>query len=76
MSRKDRINAEINWLKMWVTLLLTAFFAVAGWVFTHYVTATKTQLVLAGVALVAMAAGLVGLNQMAKKFMDELEELE
>ena len=50
MSRKDRITTEINLIKMWITLAVTAFFAVSGWAFTHYDTASDIQLIAAGLA--------------------------
>ena len=76
MSRKDRIHTEINWLKMWVTLAVTAFFAITGWIFIHYETATDFQILLATLALILITVSIVSMNASAKRYMQELEELE
>ena len=76
MSRKDRISAEINLLKTWITLAVTAFFAVAGWAFTHYGSASDMQLIVAGLAILVIVAGILALNRAVGRFLQELEELE
>ncbi|WP_294948215.1 hypothetical protein [Sulfurivirga sp.] len=76
MSRKERIQSEINWLKMWTTLMVTAFFAIAGWAFTHYDNASTMQLIVASLALLIVSVIVMGLNRAVHRYLDELEDLE
>jgi len=55
--------------------MVTAFFAIAGWAFTHYEVASDMQLIIASLALFIVAIIIMGLNQAVNRYLDELEEL-
>lgn len=76
MSRKDTLKAEIDWLKVWLTISVTALFAVIGWVASHHKTADNIELMGAVILLILLVPAIIRINKKAYQKMAELEDLE
>ena len=55
MSKNERLKAQIDFLKTIVVLLLTAIFAMAGWLVTIRKTAELFDVLLVGTATLALS---------------------
>lgn len=76
MSKKDTLKAELDWLKVWLTISVTALFAIIGWVASHYKTADKIELSASIILLVLLVTTIIRINKKAYQKMAELEDLE
>lgn len=75
MSKNEKIKAQIDYLKGLIILLLTAVFAIIGWIVTIRKTAEPLDLILVGVGLVILSLVIYAVNKLLFKKFDELGNL-
>ncbi|PHQ92801.1 MAG: hypothetical protein COB42_00230 [Sulfurimonas sp.] len=76
MSRLERIKEELNWLKVLFALMVASDFSLLAWLVQNYFSNSETGLLLVGVfTIVAVTMILVVVSIVARKKIDELEEL-
>lgn len=75
MSKNEKIKAQIDYLKGLIFLLLTAVFAIIGWIVTIRKTAEALDLILVGVGLVILSLVIYAVNKLIFKKFDELGNL-
>lgn len=74
MSRKDRIQDELHWLRLITAAILTANFSLIGWLFTRTSTAVTGLSILAFTAVVEATIGLVLVAVIVLNKLKSLEE--
>ena len=75
MSKNERLKAQIDFLKTIVVLLLTAIFAMAGWLVTIRKTAELFDVLLVGTATLALSVVVFLLVRISIKCLKDLENL-
>ncbi|MEA1892332.1 MAG: hypothetical protein U9N33_06420 [Campylobacterota bacterium] len=76
MSKLERIKEELNWLKVLFALMVASDFSLLAWLVQNYFSNSDIRLLLVGVfAVIAVTMILVVVSIVARKKIDELEEL-
>ena len=75
MSKVDKLKEEIGWLKVVFAVLVAIDISLVGWLAQNYDSASVLLQTLCLVAVVVMTAGVVWVNRVAYRKIDELEEL-
>ena len=75
MSKVDKLKEEIGWLKVVFAILVAIDISLVGWLAQNYDSASVFFQTVCLVAVVVMTAGVVWVNRVAYRKIDELEEL-
>ena len=75
MSKVDKLKEEIGWLKVVFAILVAIDISLVGWLAQNYDSASVLLQTVCLVAVVVMTAGVVWVNRVAYRKIDELEEL-
>ena len=74
MPRVDSIKEEIGWLKVPFGLLAVIDASLLGWLAQSYTKANQVLVAAAGVAAIVVTIGIVQINRIAYRRIDDLEE--
>lgn len=74
MSKKDKIQNQIDYMKSIVLVLITALFAIIGWLATIRARAELLDFILAGVGVVILGASLFVLNRLIQSKFKEIDK--
>lgn len=75
MSKADKLKEEIGWLKVVFAILVAIDISLVGWLAQNYDHAPVFLQVACSVAVVVITGGVVWVNRVAYKKIDELEEV-
>ena len=75
MSKVDKLREEIGWLKAVFAILVAIDVSLVGWLAQNYDDAPIFLQIVCSAATVVMTGGIVWVNRVAYKKIDELEEL-
>ena len=75
MSKADKLKEEIGWLKVVFAILVAIDISLVGWLAQNYAHAPTLLQVVCSVAVVVITGGVVWVNRVAYRKIDELEEL-
>jgi len=75
MSKADKIKEQIGWLKVAFGILVAVDISLIGWLAGNYETAPGFHSIAALVLVTVISLGIVEVNRIAFRKMDELEEL-
>ena len=75
MSKADKMKEEIGWLKVVFAILVAIDISPVGWLAQNYDYAPIFLQVVCSVAVVVITGGVVWVNRVAYKKIDELEEV-
>ena len=75
MSKVDKLKKEIGWLKVVFAILVAIDISLVGWLAQNYDDAPIVLQILCSVAAVVITGGVVWINMVAYRKIDELEEL-
>lgn len=75
MSKADKIKEQIGWLKVAFGIVVAVEISIIGWLVGNYEKADMIIVLLAWAILISGAVGIVVINRIAFKKMDELEDL-
>ena len=75
MSKADKLKEEIGWLKVLFAILIAIDVSLVGWLVSNYDHAPIFLQVVCSVAVFVITGGVVWVNRVAYKKIDELEEL-
>ena len=74
MSRVDRLKEEIGWLKVPFGILTVVDASLLGWLAQSYPKATPTLIVAASAAVILVSGGIIQINRIAYRRVNDLEE--
>lgn len=72
MSKKDKIQSEIDYIKALIIFVLTAMIAVIGWVISTRKTAEFGDFVLGICAIISLSVVAVALHRLIMRKFDDL----
>ena len=75
MSKTDKLKEEIGWLKVVFAILVAIDISLVGWLAQNYDRAPILLQVVCSVSVVVITGGVVWVNRVAYKKIDELEEV-
>ena len=75
MSKVDKLKEEIGWLKVVFAILVAIDISLVGWLAQNYDDAPIFLQIVCAVAAVVITGGVVWVNRVAYRKIDELEEL-
>lgn len=75
MSKKDRVNREIDDLSFWRSIAVAVIIAILGWIFTTYDSSSLALLIAGVLAIVILAIILYALHKAIKKRIKKLDKL-
>ncbi len=75
MSKVDKLKEEIGWLKAVFAILVAIAVSLVGWLAQNYDDAPIFLQIVCSVAAVVMTGGIIWVNRVAYRKIDELEEL-
>ena len=75
MSKADKLKEEIGWLKIVFAILVAIDISLVGWLAQNYNHAPIFLQIVCSVAVVMITGGVVWVNRVAYKKIDELEEV-
>ncbi len=74
MARIDRLKEEIGWLKVVFAVLVAIDASLIGWLAQNYARASGNLVLAATGATVAITIGVVRINRLAYRRLEQLEE--
>ena len=75
MSKVDKLKEEIGWLKVVFAILVAIDISLVGWLAQNYDDVPIFLQIVCAVAVVVITGGVVWVNRVAYRKIDELEEL-
>ena len=75
MSKVDKLKEEIGWLKAVFAILIAIDASLVGWLAQNYDDAPIFLQIVCSAAVVVITGGIVWVNRIAYRKIDELEEL-
>ena len=75
MSKVDKLKEEIGWLKVVFAILVAIDISLVGWLAQNYDNAPVFLQTVCAVAVVFITGGVIWVNRIAYRKIDELEEL-
>lgn len=75
MSKNEKVKAEIDYLKAIIIFLLTALFAIVGWIVTIRTKAEAIDIILVSVGIIGLSVLIFLLNKKIHKKFKELGDL-
>lgn len=75
MSQTERIKEEIGWYKIVFGVLVAMAVSIVGWLAQHYLTAEPRFLVVTLLVVVGLVGGIIWVNRVVFKRLDQLEKL-
>ena len=75
MAHIDKIKEEIGWLKVIFAIFLATVLSLIAWLVENYGKGQKLLLVVGGVAALLIMLAIIWINSVAKRQINQLEEL-
>jgi 4-hydroxybenzoate polyprenyltransferase len=75
MSKNEKLKEEIGWLKIVFGILVATDISLLAWLVQNYSKADTVIVVIGSVAALFVTLGIVWVNKVAYRKIDELEDL-
>ncbi len=75
MAHIDKVKEEIGWLKVIFAIFLATVLSLIAWLVENYGKGQKLLLVIGGVAAFLIMLAIIWINNVAKRKINQLEEL-
>ncbi len=75
MAHIDKVKEEIGWLKVIFAIFIATVLSLIAWLVENYGKGQKLLLVVGGVAAFLIMLAIIWINSVAKRKINQLEEL-
>ena len=75
MAHIDKVKEEIGWLKIVFAIFLATALSLIAWLVENYGKGQKLLLIVGGVAAFLVMLAIIWINNVAKRKINQLEEL-
>ena len=75
MGRIDEIKEELNYLKVWLGIIVLTSIGLIGWLLNHYEISSSFKIVSAVVAIIILTIAIIIIDKNIKKKIKSLKDL-
>ncbi|PHS41016.1 MAG: hypothetical protein COB07_03210 [Sulfurovum sp.] len=75
MGKIDEIKEELNYLKVWLGIIVLTSIGLIGWLLNHYEISSNLKIVSAMVAIVILTIAIIIIDKNIKKKIKSLKDL-
>ncbi len=75
MAKIDEIKEEINYLKVWLSLIVVTTIGLIGWLVTHFEEISVAKVILSVITIIVLSTSILPLDKQIKKKIRSLREL-
>ncbi len=75
MGKIDEIKEELNYLKVWLGIIVLTSIGLIGWLLNHYEISSSFKIVSAVVAIIILTIAIIIIDKNIKKKIKSLKDL-
>ena len=75
MSKLDEIKEELNYLKVWLGIIVLTTIGLIGWLLNHYEISSNLKIVSGVVAIIILTIAIIIIDKNIKKKIKSLKDL-